>query len=1216
MTNEQFLDLCKLSESATLDFKAEAYRVSEDWSQAALLKDILAMANTPRSEPAFIVLGVKKLPDGSFDLNGIGKQIDGNDLQSIFVDRVHPIPSFSYKPIAIDSKQFGVIAIPPDRKGPCVLRNDFKSFLKQRQVFLRRDSTNDIALPEDLVRIVSWISGNEPKPVDSGSNGEEWDAFLASVHNFQSLRQYILVSAGLGTGEGEPFASLGKIPWAAVFDFDPDSDANGLLKSVRPVLETHRTIQMVAHSERPTINSNRGTYWHFARGLTGRDRSVEAGPWLNWQRKYGSEISEQLNRLAIAINPSPVTFVIFAKDPSLLQHLSSLLTAAVGAFGESADFVVATKDPAAVAGTVAPYEAKVIQISLLQLSSGIENKYGLSAETDRDRCVLPSSSGAPVSLDKKQRLWIEEEIEIVHLNVGIRRADGRNTGYEFLRGAEIDWFELGLNTDVSRDISIKVRAQIRDELAKRRTARINLYHGPGAGGTTVARRMLWDFHYEYPCAILRRTEPMETVQRLSSITSLCEKGLLLMVDGSEIAEREIDELSDLLRGQNVPVIVLQVLRRFTEQQNRQRSFYLPGELTSQEAARFVEVFSHWAPSKRTQLEVVCSPANKKLCTPFYFGLETFGEDFLGLDGYVSKRIESLSSVQKKILGFLALSHHYAQKPIPAQAFASLIGITKSKVVRLDSVFPPETVELLIEAEKGVWRTVHNLIAIELLEQMLWTSGSDRRLWKQNLSTWATDFAIFCRGDDPLPSEAMIEVARRTFIYRDNSELLGTEKSASQSFSQLMEDIPVLEGALGVHQKLVELFPSEAHFWAHLGRFYTVKMRDYKNGLECIDRALALQDDDHVLHHVRGMALRYRIYSELENGCPLGDAVALTKECCAAFQRARELKPDNQHGYISEVQLLTRLIDYAGQKVSGGPLAYIASPAADPYLRDCLEHAEDLLEQVRRHREAEGDSPFEKDCRAKLDSLYGKHDAALQKWDSLLSRSDVYSPPVRRQIVWTYLARKNRSWDALSEKEIHRIVDLLEENLRQEPNHDRNLRLWVQAIRRTASPPSIDSVIEKVAYWKASAPNSLDAVYYLYVFHALKAIEGSQLSRDTSMRFLEECKGMAKYRRNRTKSLEWLGPGTGLKRLIHQSLLGEWKKDIEFWENPGILARVPGRISKISEPQSGQIEIQGGLNAFFVPARGNYFRGHSENQPVSFYLGFSYDGLRAWEVQDA
>ena len=88
-----------------------------------------------------------------------------------------------------------------------------------------------------------------------------------------------------------------------------------------------------------------------------------------------------------------------------------------------------------------------------------------------------------------------------------------------------------------------------------------------------------------------------------------------------------------------------------------------------------------------------------------------------------------------------------------------------------------------------------------------------------------------------------------------------------------------------------------------------------------------------------------------------------------------------------------------------------------------------------------------------------------------------------------------SWDALSAKEVTRIVTLLEADLGADRARNRNLRLWVQAIRRSDNPPSIDSVIEKVAYWKNSAADSLDAVYYLYVFHTLRALEGSQINRD-------------------------------------------------------------------------------------------------------------------------
>lgn len=158
-------------------------------------------------------------------------------------------------------------------------------------------------------------------------------------------------------------------------------------------------------------------------------------------------------------------------------------------------------------------------------------------------------------------------------------------------------------------------------------------------------------------------------------------------------------------------------------------------------------------------------------------------------------------------------------------------------------------------------------------------------------------------------------------------------------------------------------------------------------------------------------------------------------------------------------------------------------------------------------------------------------------------------------------------------------------------------------------------IERVGYWRANA-DSLEACFYLYVLYALRALEGSVLARDNAIRFIEECRTRARSRRNRKKSFEWLGVGAGVGRLVHHSHLGEWLSETEFWDNTSPLVRVGGRVAKIDAPQAGQIDVEGGLQAFFVPARGDYARGRSENQAVTFFLGFSYEGLRAWEVRDA
>jgi predicted HTH transcriptional regulator len=114
MDERQFEELLHRQEGETLDFKATGYNLSDEKGKTALITDVLAMANTPRSVTSFIVFGIKKYTDNSFDLIGLKAHPDQADLQSQFSSkRVYPIPRFTYEVVSYDGKQFGVIEIPP-----------------------------------------------------------------------------------------------------------------------------------------------------------------------------------------------------------------------------------------------------------------------------------------------------------------------------------------------------------------------------------------------------------------------------------------------------------------------------------------------------------------------------------------------------------------------------------------------------------------------------------------------------------------------------------------------------------------------------------------------------------------------------------------------------------------------------------------------------------------------------------------------------------------------------------------------------------------------------------------------------------------------------------------------------------------------------------------------------------------------------------------------
>lgn len=1226
MNDDELRNLLKRSEGRTLDFKEKSYDLHDDRSKAAFVKDLICLANTPRETDAYIVLGVENAfgSDGLRRVKGLDKTLNFADFRNVAAALVEPVPHVEYEENLVDGKLVGIIVIRPTPgvRGPFFRRTGATAnvFLKQHveffveaRLYWRAADGNVLADPVGQREIWAWFRGDKANEVKL-THHDKWEAFLASVEklDYDPSRQLILFISPTLANHGTELSAIGRIPWAAVFDFDPDSEVNGTMQACRSTLELHRSIHIAKPGDRaPTHHLRMGTFWYYARGLRDVPMTMTAS-WREWNTRYGVALKAQLGSVAAAISPTPVLCVVLWYEVASKRYLQSATEAAQQAFGDTARFLILTDDPLEFTAITEDCQGEVISIPLKQLCGGIAHllstDLGLTGGLS-----LPSSSGAPIPVDNKALRWLEEELEFVQYNLEQREPEAV-AGREFYRGSEISWLDLANRCDVDRDLTDKLRRRVREDLEGRRVSRINLYHEPGAGGTTVGRRLLWDFHKEFPCVVLRSTVPQETAGRLETIKALTSMPVLVLVDGEQGARRrQIDELYTELASRGVAAVLLLVQRRSGAQQSGERAFELRSALSTSEAYRFAEAFSREVPARREQLQQLGTRSGSHR-SAFYFGLEAFGLEFKGLTSYVEARLPLVDAPQlRKIMGYLALAHHYAQLSLPAQLFADMLGLPPTKRVDVRAFITPSTLDLLVETEHGRWRPVHDLVAKELLEQLLMPPTGDRRLWTQNLSAWAKDFAFICRGNQPTPSEDMLDVVLRTFIFRENDELIGTERSAGKKFAPLIEQIPSPEGRLEVLRTLTALYPSEPHLWAHLGRFYSNQLQEHREALLCIDRALSFADHDDRLHHMRGMCLRNQVNESIEQRLSMAEVIVPARQAAESFERARGIYPDSEHAHISEVQMLIRILDYAAQQTKGELSKYMLLPSAEPFVREALQKAEDLLERVRRNREGERVSVYEEDCRAQLDRLHGRLSNALQIWNNLLDRPDVYKPPLRRQIVWTLLARQARNWEGLSAKQVEQVLTNLESNLQEDPSNSADMRLWVQAVRRAGRPPSVESIIERVTYWR-NARNSLDAEYYLYVLYALKALEFSKTALASAERHLSDCRRMAAHQRNRTKSFEWIGRGDGIVRLVHQSQLGEWDFDKDFWTNRAPLARVEGRVRWI-ETFKGEIDLECGLKAFFNP-RQRFFSGKSENQKVNFYLGFSYDGPRAWDVQPA
>jgi predicted HTH transcriptional regulator len=130
MTAEElFREQLKKVEGPTIDFKREHY---EKAKRHEFIKDVLAMANTPREEAAYIVLGVDiRRATGVKDLVGLPQQEDDTYYVNLLgPDNVSPLPKIEYIPVSFDSKLFGILKIGVSEGGPFLPTKDLEG-LKQ-----------------------------------------------------------------------------------------------------------------------------------------------------------------------------------------------------------------------------------------------------------------------------------------------------------------------------------------------------------------------------------------------------------------------------------------------------------------------------------------------------------------------------------------------------------------------------------------------------------------------------------------------------------------------------------------------------------------------------------------------------------------------------------------------------------------------------------------------------------------------------------------------------------------------------------------------------------------------------------------------------------------------------------------------------------------------------------------------------------------------------
>jgi len=856
-----------------------------------------------------------------------------------------------------------------------------------------------------------------------------------------------------------------------------------------------------------------------------------------------------------------------------------------------------------------------VSLSVRQFIEGTFRMYG--AHDSAAVPQIPSASG-PLSIPIDRLRNLQEDLDILHSEILSEETKNPDSDDSFWRGAPPTWSVLHAGADIVRSIHTDVVKALEEALGENKNRTIELRHSPGAGGTTVALRAAWELHRSYPVAVLRQTSRL-TLDRIDQFFQLSQRTVLIVVDASVMAPSAREDLYRGLVNRNSRAVILYVVRTNNTDKGRSLSVFDP--MVQDEANRFLECYSGRTKNatRKKSLEKITTssdPQWQRYRSPFFYGLFTYERDFQSLDRFVKFHLREIGYRARQAMLYLALVTRFTQAWLDESILFSILGLPGDSSLNLEQVLGEGPARLVVRNERQR-KLLHPLIAEEALRELL--GGREGDAWKDGIKDLAIDFIgdiVTLVGAESIEANHLFV---QLFILRD--AWYEQQTKGRPKFAELVAAIRSAEGQHQVLAELTRLCPHEAHYWNHLGRHHFYELRsDFAQAEKYLERAIELSPDDSYHHHSLGMVRRIWVEDSLANAfksdqIPTSDDLLtmvedLVQRAAENFSKARELSPEGEHGYVTHSQMIIHVAERLLRASGVNDLARISGRhgRTAAWLQKNIVIAEDLIARLQHLRGQAQPSRYELTCMSRLSGIYGNYDVVIEKWEHMLAgRSG--GEDLRRAIASAYYSRRKRIWSGLPDQELRRVVELMESNLREDPANSRDVRMWFQAYRRLPEFSQLEA-LDRLEAW-AGRDDALDANFYLYILHYLRLREGKSQSEERALSSLDRCRQGARGKRGH--SYEWLGNKPDWCPLVHHSDLGTWNKKIDFYPDVSLLARVAGTIETIKGPKSGTIRLGRVFRAFFVPGT-RQWESKDINAVVHFYLGFSYDGPRAWSVE--
>ena len=585
--------------------------------------------------------------------------------------------------------------------------------------------------------------------------------------------------------------------------------------------------------------------------------------------------------------------------------------------------------------------------------------YKLLGPRRRTQYEIPTSKGGLIKLGRKDMNdFIDIEIlsstECENPDIQYEAKSvldfEREIREEYYKGTLVSWWNFWFQDQVcKREISKKIEKQVRKALDGGEQAdivgRVFLYHQPGAGGTTVARHVLWDLRKLYRCGIIPNITEESMLEQILNLywhaEELHPKPLLLLLDTPDVEKVNLlfVALSERARRferrrvndqSNAVLCVFLICARCTKvKSSSENKFYLQHELSPRELRWFEDRNKSLIKEFQNKENTLINP---KLLISFNLMKEGFDKNYIKQT--VKQFVDNITDEnERNLLKYVSLlnAYDFENRAIPTASFdGMMIKIpwlqkgprwgSKAISMRWETSLSSDIRVLLNETSRPALGQIHSLRLTSVL------------LAKDILSILRSSTASVSKISD-----IVLELlsSRETFNVNNvaRNSLVGIFKDVLRrrqpnangrpetKFSLLIEDIIKLEttqNAIIVMEKALELFP-DPYTEQQLARLF-MTVQEWDNAIRFAKRATDQQPDNSFFWHTYGRIYEEQLmvmYANLvkgTHGIAKHDIVPLIKIASEGMrihrigQTVGTRNKENNAGFYGELQIAVHLLD--------------------------------------------------------------------------------------------------------------------------------------------------------------------------------------------------------------------------------------------------------------------------------------------------------------------